>query len=230
MDREAAEVGDRGFAGSRAGTASSLRARRPPRRRRRRSRPARSRCARSPRGRTRDPSGRTTARNGSTSSWVKSSTRKSTSSALGAPDRDAHTGSSCAAARARRIRSPGREGDSREDEHEPAEGRDRHRLVQERRAVEDGEAGDEVRHERQPPRAEEAQHPEENELREGGAEDRQRRERRDGLGVGDVVGELEERERHEQQPSGEHRARREHRAGDRLHAELTVDPGRRVRE
>ena len=130
-------------------------------------------------------------------------TRKSTSSSARAPDRDAHAGSSCAPARERRNCSPEARATPAEDQHEADERGHGDGLVEEHRAVEHSETGDQVRDERKPPRAEQAEHPEQDQLGERRSEDRSapgatRPPRRPAHGR-----ELEERKRQED----EHRRR-----------------------
>ena len=76
----------------------------------------------------------------------------------------------------------------------------------------------------------EPEHPEQDQLREGGSDDGERKQRADRLGIRNVRRELEERERKQDEPAGEHRAGRQHGAGHRLDSQLPVDSGARVAE
>ena len=74
------------------------------------------------------------------------------------------------------------------------------------------------------------EHAEEDQLGERGAEQRQREHRRGRLERGHLIRQLEERERRQDQPAGEHRARREHRPGRPGDRTLSVDARARVGE
>ncbi len=86
-------------------------------------------------------------------------------------DRDGHAGR-CPSSQAVAERA-GAERDSGEDQRQAAERGSRHLLVEEQRAVGERETGHQVGDEAEPPRPVEPDDPEEEDLRERGAEERQ---------------------------------------------------------
>ena len=147
---------------SRARSASCPRARRRPRSRRRRTPRAPTARARSPSRISSRSFARTAARNGSTSSCVTSSTRKSDVVRRRPANRDRHAADSWNAHAEEALARGERRADR--DEREPGEHRGRHRLVEQDGPVHDRERGHEVRHDRELATSVQAQHAEEQEL------------------------------------------------------------------
>ena len=147
------------------------------------------------------------------------------------PDRDAHGRPAAVAAARRGSRTaPEASATPARISARPTEHRRRDLLVEDQRAVDEREAGHQVRDEREPRRAVEGEHPEQNQLRERGAEERQGEQRGRRLQRRRRGGKLDEREGRQDQPAGEHRSCRKHRPGRAGHRPLAVDAGGRIGE